>query len=151
MSAVRPACRSSALASAVEQIGLPNLHLHDLRHTGNTRAAQSGASLRDLMTRMGHDGPAAVLIYQHSSRVADKAIAAAFDARLTEPKSRPVPNVVGPVEGPIKPQLIAVEPGTLAKKSALTRDDPLERMTGIEPALSAWEADVLPLNYIRLD
>jgi hypothetical protein len=27
----------------------------------------------------------------------------------------------------------------------------LERMTGIEPALSAWEADVLPLNYIRSD
>lgn len=25
----------------------------------------------------------------------------------------------------------------------------LERMTGIEPAFSAWEADVLPLNYIR--
>src|SRR5437868_3844568 len=23
-------------------------------------------------------------------------------------------------------------------------------MTGIEPALSAWEADVLPLNYIRV-
>ena len=25
----------------------------------------------------------------------------------------------------------------------------LERMTGIEPAYSAWEADALPLNYIR--
>jgi hypothetical protein len=25
----------------------------------------------------------------------------------------------------------------------------LERVTGIEPALSAWEADVLPLNYTR--
>ena len=25
-----------------------------------------------------------------------------------------------------------------------------ERMTGIEPALSAWEAEVLPLNYIRM-
>ena len=24
-----------------------------------------------------------------------------------------------------------------------------ERATGIEPALSAWEADVLPLNYAR--
>ena len=24
----------------------------------------------------------------------------------------------------------------------------LEGMTGIEPALSAWEAEVLPLNYI---
>ena len=27
--------------------------------------------------------------------------------------------------------------------------DEMERMTGIEPALSAWEAEVLPLNYIR--
>ena len=26
----------------------------------------------------------------------------------------------------------------------------LERVTGIEPALSAWEADVLPLNYTRV-
>ena len=25
----------------------------------------------------------------------------------------------------------------------------LERMTGIGPAYSAWEADILPLNYIR--
>ena len=31
-------------------------------------------------------------------------------------------------------------------------DSPLsvERVTGIEPALSAWEADVLPLNYTRV-
>ena len=27
----------------------------------------------------------------------------------------------------------------------------MERVTGIEPALSAWEADVLPLNYTRVD
>ena len=26
----------------------------------------------------------------------------------------------------------------------------MERMTGIEPAYSAWEADALPLNYIRM-
>ena len=25
----------------------------------------------------------------------------------------------------------------------------MERITGIEPASSAWEADVLPMNYIR--
>lgn len=95
---------------AREKIGVPNLHLHDLRHTGNTLAAQSGASLRDLMTRMGHDSPAAALIYQHSSRAADEAIAAALDARLSERKSRPLPNIAGPVEGPTEPQLIAVEP-----------------------------------------
>jgi hypothetical protein len=29
------------------------------------------------------------------------------------------------------------------------RDNASERVTGIEPALSAWEADVLPLNYTR--
>lgn len=33
-----------------------------------------------------------------------------------------------------------------AQKSA----DMMERMTGIEPARSAWEAEVLPLNYIRI-
>src|SRR3712207_5274622 len=34
---------------------------------------------------------------------------------------------------------------------ASPRPGPLcvERVTGIEPALSAWEADVLPLNYTR--
>jgi hypothetical protein len=26
----------------------------------------------------------------------------------------------------------------------------VERVTGIEPALSAWEAEVLPLNYTRM-
>jgi hypothetical protein len=27
----------------------------------------------------------------------------------------------------------------------------MERMTGIEPALPAWEAGVLPLNHIRIE
>ena len=31
----------------------------------------------------------------------------------------------------------------------LQRFSCVERVTGIEPALSAWEADVLPLNYTR--
>ena len=33
---------------------LPAIHFHDLRHTGNTLAANAGASLRELMER---DGP----------------------------------------------------------------------------------------------
>ena len=89
------------------QIGVPDLHLHDLRHTGNTLAAQSGASLRDLMTRMGHDSPAAALIYQHSSRVADAAIADALDDRLAhrlEVRGGALPSLpvspLGPVGGP---------------------------------------------------
>lgn len=28
--------------------------------------------------------------------------------------------------------------------------DDVERMMGVEPTLSAWEAGVLPMNYIRI-
>jgi hypothetical protein len=38
-----------------------------------------------------------------------------------------------------------------AREAALTWADMMERVTGIEPALSAWEADVLPLNYTRAE
>jgi hypothetical protein len=93
----------------------PTLHLHDLRHTGNTLAAQSGASLHDLITRMGHDSPAAALIYQHSSRVADEAIVAALDSRSANAAG---PECRGPVEGPTQPQLIAVEPGRSRKRAS---------------------------------
>jgi integrase len=61
-------------AKAAAGIGAPNLRFHDLRHTGNTLAAP-GASLRDLMTRMGHDSPRAAMIYQHATTVEDQAIA----------------------------------------------------------------------------
>src|SRR5690348_15086393 len=37
----------------------------------------------------------------------------------------------------------------LAGADVLTRASILERVKGIEPSLSAWEADVLPLNYTR--
>ena len=37
----------------------------------------------------------------------------------------------------------------LARESAAELDLSVERVTGIEPAFSAWEADVLPLNYTR--
>jgi len=145
---------------ACTEIGVPDLHLHDLRHTGNTFAAQSGASLRDLMTRMGHDSPAAALIYQHSSQIADRAIAEALDVRLTahrratllrpseRPKSAKSVNSSGPVEGPKHRTKINFT-GENEDQTALTRSDDVERTTRIELAFSAWEADVLPLNYVR--
>ena len=37
----------------------------------------------------------------------------------------------------------------LVNLQLLQRFSRVERVTGIEPALSAWEADVLPLNYTR--
>ena len=47
--------------------GLPGIHFHDLRHAGNALTADAGASLRELMDRMGHSSTRAALIYLHSS------------------------------------------------------------------------------------
>ena len=68
---------------AAAAVGAPGLHFHDLRHTGNDLASGApGASLRDIMARMGHDSPRAALIYQHASREADRGIADAMDAAV---------------------------------------------------------------------
>jgi integrase len=59
----------------VRGLGVPGLHLHDLRHTGNHLAARPGATTKDLMTRMGHDDMRAALLYQHATGEADRQIA----------------------------------------------------------------------------
>ncbi|MEU7853041.1 site-specific integrase [Nonomuraea sp. NPDC049141] len=69
---------------STKKIGFPGLRFHDLRHTGNTIAASSGASLKDLMQRMGHDSVRAALIYQHSTAEADSKIADAMNSKITE-------------------------------------------------------------------
>ena len=58
--------------------GAPELHFHDLRHVGGTLAAATGASLKELMARLGHSSTRAALIYQHASRDRDQAIARAL-------------------------------------------------------------------------
>lgn len=55
--------------------GRPDLRLHDLRHTGATLAAQTGATLAELMGRLGHSTPAAALRYQHAAQGRDAEIA----------------------------------------------------------------------------
>ena len=65
----------SVWSKAREAVDLPNLHIHDLRHTGGTLAAATGATLKELMVRLGHSSPRAALIYQHASRDRDRLIA----------------------------------------------------------------------------
>lgn len=76
--------RATKWGATVANLGVPNLHFHDLRHTGNTFAAASGASLRDLMERMGHDSVRAALIYQHRTAGGNRAIARAMDGKINE-------------------------------------------------------------------
>jgi len=79
--------RAAGWSHAVAAIGVPGLHFHDLRHTGNTFAAASGAGLRDLMARMGHDSERAAMVYQHEARGADAAITNAIDAHIDAEQS----------------------------------------------------------------
>ncbi|WP_203994519.1 tyrosine-type recombinase/integrase [Sphaerisporangium rufum] len=65
-----------ALAAA----GLPKIHFHDLRHTGNTLAANAGASIRELMDRMGHTSTRAAMIYQHGSHERQREVARQLDS-----------------------------------------------------------------------
>ncbi len=53
----------SARPHAARLVGANSLHVHDLRHTGNTFAASGGGGIKDLMARMGHDGERAAMIY----------------------------------------------------------------------------------------
>jgi integrase len=68
----------------VTDMGLPGLHFHDLRHTGNTLAAQAGVSTKDLMARMGHDDMRAALIYQRATSEADRKIAEQLSGLVDE-------------------------------------------------------------------
>ncbi|MGS2616860.1 tyrosine-type recombinase/integrase [Micromonospora sp. LZ34] len=72
----------------VAALGMPGFPFHDLRHTGNTLAAASGASTRELMQRMGHASMRAALIYQHATTQRDKSIADALSAGIAEERDR---------------------------------------------------------------
>jgi hypothetical protein len=61
--------------------GLSGVHFHDLRHTGNDLTAAAGASLRELMERMGHSSTRAALIYLHASTERQEALADAVSDR----------------------------------------------------------------------
>src|SRR5262249_14537233 len=66
-----PACDGRGLpgpevgADAGPAAELTELHFHDLRHTGNDLTAATGATLREMMDRMGHSSPRAALVYMH--------------------------------------------------------------------------------------
>jgi integrase len=57
-----------------------DLRFHDLRHTSAVLAALTGATLAELMSRLGHSTSVAALRYQHAASGRDAAIAAALSA-----------------------------------------------------------------------
>jgi integrase len=68
---------------AREVAGRPDLRFHDLRHTGAVLAAATGATLAELMARLGHSTAGAAMRYQHAAHDRDRAIAEAL-SRMVE-------------------------------------------------------------------
>lgn len=73
-----PASLYRVFYPAREAAGRPDLRFHDLRHTGATLAAATGATLADLMGRLGHSTPTAAMRYQHTAADRQRAIATAL-------------------------------------------------------------------------
>jgi integrase len=80
----RRATLYTAWHAATKRLGMEGFRIHDLRHTGNTLAAATGASTKELMARMGHASPRAALIYQHATRDRDVVIAKALDRMIRQ-------------------------------------------------------------------
>ncbi|WP_211215884.1 tyrosine-type recombinase/integrase [Catelliglobosispora koreensis] len=76
---------------ALKEAGIPqemDLHLHDLRHTGSTWSSRGGATLKELMSRIGHSSTRAAMIYQHADRERDQAIAAVLDELIASARNK---------------------------------------------------------------
>jgi integrase len=69
---------TKAWSEARVAVGRTDLRLHDLRHSGLTWAAATGASLAELMRRAGHQSPVAALRYQHATDDRDRVLAEAL-------------------------------------------------------------------------
>ncbi|WP_123514482.1 tyrosine-type recombinase/integrase [Streptomyces sp. 2132.2] len=100
---------------ACREAGIKGLHFHDLRHTGNTLAASTGASTRELMTRMGHS----------TARAGRHLLIADAPSGLVENSRKGHAGLIG-------------GPGTTKGQAEETSSDlalcASERATGIEPA-----------------
>jgi len=69
---------------AVRRASLDGLRFHDLRHTAGTLATVSGATIREVQSRLGHASPAAAYRYQHVLDDRDAQLAQRLDVVMRE-------------------------------------------------------------------
>ncbi len=79
---LRRASWYTAWYRALADAGIEDMKPHDLRHTGNTLAAMTGASTKELMARFGQSTSRAALIYQHATQDRDHEIADALNGMI---------------------------------------------------------------------
>lgn len=90
---LQPSAFNRRYYKAREAAKRKDLRFHDLRHSGAVMAAQTGATLAELMSRLGHSTPSAAMRYQWAAQGRDRQIAALL-SQMAEPK--PAAPVVDP-------------------------------------------------------
>lgn len=90
---VRPQVLSTAWSKARFSVNRPRLTLHDLRHSGLTWSAATGASTAELMHRGGHASPTAAMRYQHATRDRDSALAQALAGMAVPAEIAPLADI----------------------------------------------------------
>ena len=85
-----PRTLNHAWTKARKAAGRTVLRLHDLRHTGLTWAAATGASTAELMRRAGHQSPMAAIRYQHATADRDRVLADALAKMATPAEVVPI-------------------------------------------------------------
>lgn len=79
---------------ARRSVGLPDLHLHDLRHVAGTLAAATGAGTKEIMRRLGHATQDAALRYQHATDERDRVLASGIDQLIRAAREEPTAPVI---------------------------------------------------------
>jgi hypothetical protein len=136
---------NSVWKAAVKAAGAnPDLHLHDLRHAGATLTAQTGATLNEIMSRIGHSSTRAAMIYQHATSKRDHDLAQALDAliRTAREAARPVETAGRALTRRTdlariwhdKDSAALMQAAQVHSKRCVTWAFQVERVTGIEPA-----------------
>jgi integrase len=74
---------STTFVRALVAAGAPQVRFHDLRHVAQVYAAEAGATLPELMARLGHATPAAALVYLHARSDRDHALTEALSTAMT--------------------------------------------------------------------
>ena len=124
-----------------------HLHRHDCADTGNTLAATTGVSTKELMVRMGHANSRAALIYRHATAERDVVIAEALSVlagtsrtpHLRSVHARPTTagssrNERRRTQSTTRPRQGLAMDGPKSGTKAPERASDLERTTGFEPA-----------------
>jgi integrase len=88
-----------AFVRARKKVGMDKLTFHDLRHTGQTLAAQTGATMADLMKRLGHSSMAAARRYLHAVDGRDKEIAKALSVLAAHGDAARLPGTINTKAG----------------------------------------------------